>query len=90
MSHTAKMTLTIDIDVVLDDGETDLTWVTDEFGHAKRELILGGYWFQITRIEEVGSSAAETENPHPDVDEEYHPGSGEDDYDEAAQQERER
>jgi hypothetical protein len=40
--------------------------------------------------EEVPCSATETENLYPDVDDEYHPGSGEDDYDEAVQQERER
>lgn len=61
MSSVAKMTLVIDIAVLLDEGETDTSWVLEEVGRREQELILGGYRFDITRIEEVGSSATETE-----------------------------
>lgn len=58
------LTLTIDIEVVMEDENDDTDWVIEAVkDDPKMELILGGYRFGIARIEEAPSSATETVKP---------------------------
>lgn len=59
--RTKSLRLIIDIDVIMESEDDSPDWVVPAVADdPKKEIILGGYWFPITHIEEVPSSAAET------------------------------
>jgi hypothetical protein len=60
---TKTLRLIIDIDVIMEDENDSPDWVVPAIqDDPKKEIILGGYWFKVTHVEEAPSSADETEN----------------------------